>query len=63
MRGLGLPEVFMLVPMALLGLLYNGVIVYAIWKFYHLLSKMNDNIDGIRQALERNGRSGPGGPV
>ena len=40
-----------------LGLLFYGlmfaVILFVIWKFYQILSKINDNIAGIRQALER----------
>jgi len=29
------------------------VTFFVIWKFYQILSKINDNIAGIRQGLER----------
>ena len=41
-------------PELLIGLVFPGLIVFCLWKFYQLLSKINDNIAGIRQALERN---------
>jgi hypothetical protein len=45
-------------PMIVLVLFFYGlmffVIFFVIWKFYQILSKINDNIAGIRQALERN---------
>ena len=44
-------------PMIALVLFFYGlmffVIFFVIWKFYQILSKINDNIAGIRQALER----------
>jgi hypothetical protein len=47
-----------------LGGLFFIVIVYAfpifgIWKFYQMLSKINDNIAGMRRAVESNGRTPP----
>lgn len=40
-----------------LVLLFYGLMFFAIcfvvWKFYQILSKINDNIAGIKQALER----------
>jgi hypothetical protein len=64
MRGFGIPElVFLFVPMALVGLLFYGAIFFCIWKFYQLLSKIDDNLAGIRQAVERGGTSRPGLPV
>ena len=40
-----------------LGLFLYGLIFFVtffiIWKFYQILSRINDNIAGIRQALER----------
>jgi hypothetical protein len=33
------------------GLLFS-VIFFVLWKFYQILSKINDNIAGIRQTLE-----------
>lgn len=44
-------------PMIVLVLFFHGlmffVIFFVVWKFYQILSKVNDNIAGIRQALER----------
>lgn len=31
-----------------------GVMFYIVWKFYQMLSKINDNIAGIKRALEHN---------
>jgi hypothetical protein len=47
-----------------LGGLFFIVIVYAfpifgIWKFYQMLSKINDNIAGIKRAIESNGTTPP----
>jgi hypothetical protein len=54
-------------PVFVLGLFFYGlmffVIFFVIWKFYQILSKINDNIAGIRQALERNGPGRPSVPV
>jgi hypothetical protein len=44
-------------PLIVLVLLFYGLMFFGtcfvIWKFYQVLSKINDNIAGIRQALER----------
>jgi hypothetical protein len=36
-----------------------GIPIYCIWKFYQVLSKINDNISGIRRAVESNGTAAP----
>jgi hypothetical protein len=46
------------VPIVFFGIIFYGAIFFCVWKFYQILSKINDNITGIRQALERNGTSG-----
>jgi hypothetical protein len=38
---------FFFVPFALIGLLFYGLIFFCIWKFYQMLSRINDNIAGI----------------
>jgi hypothetical protein len=40
------------------SLLYYGFLAFCAWKFYQLFSNLSLNIDGIRQALERNGERG-----
>ena len=44
-------------PFLFFSLLLYGVMFFAIcviiWRFYQILSKINDNIAGIRQTLER----------
>lgn len=45
-------------PAAIFGLLYYGLIVFCIWKFYQLLSSINESLRGIRRALEREDRNG-----
>jgi len=55
MTTIGLQELFALVPIALLGLLFYGLVFFCIWKFYAMLSKINDNMAGIRRAFEQEG--------
>jgi hypothetical protein len=43
-----------LIPVALLGLLYYAAVIFCVWKFYQMISKINDNLAGIRQAMNRN---------
>ena len=50
MRPIGPPELLAIV--AVMGLLICGVVFFCIWKFYKMLSKMNDNLVGIRRAVE-----------
>jgi hypothetical protein len=35
------------------GLVVYAIIFFCVWKFYQILSKINDNIVGIRIAVER----------
>ncbi|HEY9141501.1 MAG TPA: hypothetical protein VIN93_11450 [Bryobacteraceae bacterium] len=43
-----------MIPFALLGLLYYAAVIFCVWKFYQMVSKINDNLAGIRQAMNRN---------
>jgi hypothetical protein len=63
MGTLGFPGLFAVIPILLFGLLFYGVIFFCIWKFYQMLSKINDNIAGIRLALVRNREDHPDPPV
>ena len=63
MGTLGFPGLFAFVPIALLWLRYYAVIFFCIWKFWQMLSKINDNIAGIRLALVRNREDHPDLPV
>ena len=56
-------QIFQVLPIAFVGILFYGGIFFCVWKFYQVLSKINDNIAGIRQAIERNGRSESNGPL
>jgi hypothetical protein len=49
----GAQTIFLGFGLFLYGLMFFGIL-FVIWKFYQILSKINDNIAGIRQALERN---------
>lgn len=50
MVSIGPPELFAII--GIMGLLFSGIIVFCIWKFYRMLSAINDNLDKIRQAVE-----------
>jgi hypothetical protein len=56
MRSIALPEVFVI-------LLLWGIPIFCVWKFYQILSKINDNVAEIRRAVERNGATPPIEPV
>ncbi|MGB9455790.1 MAG: hypothetical protein WCB12_07085 [Bryobacteraceae bacterium] len=43
-----------MIPIALLGLLYYAAVIFCVWKFYQMVSRINDNLAGIRQAMNRN---------
>jgi hypothetical protein len=43
------------------GLAFYGIVFFFVWKFYQILSRINDNIAGIRHAVERNGGDRPTG--
>ena len=53
MKTVGPPEI-MAILAGLVALGFYGVIFFVLWKFYQMFSKMNDNLAGIRQALDRN---------
>jgi hypothetical protein len=36
-----------------------GIAIFAVWRFYRILSKINDNIVGIRTAVERSNPERP----
>ena len=57
MRALGFPE-FLAV---MFGLCFYVLIGYIVWKFYSLLTRMNQNLEGIRREIERH--AGPAGPA
>jgi hypothetical protein len=42
-----------MIPAVLVGLLYYVVLFFCVWKFYQMLSRINNNLAGIRQALVR----------
>lgn len=46
---------------ALLRMAYSAVILFVLWKFYHLLARINGNIAGIKDVLERTERNRFGG--
>ena len=50
MHAIGLPALF--AAIAAIGLLLFAFIFFCIWKFYRMLSAINDNLDRIRQAVE-----------
>ena len=56
MRSIGFPELLVALG-SLVGVVFYGVIFYALWKFYQMFSKINENIAGIRQALESSDRT------
>jgi hypothetical protein len=35
------------------GIVFYGVVFFVLWKFYRMFSKINDNLAGIRRAMER----------
>lgn len=47
-----------IIPSEFFGLLYyaaaNAAVIFCGWKFYQMVSKINDNLAGIRQAMNRN---------
>jgi hypothetical protein len=59
MAPVGVAEFF---TVGFFGVALYGVVLYCVWKFYQILSKINDNIAGIRQAVERCISDRPAGP-
>ena len=53
MHGIGFPQI---VPLLIALLFYSTPIIAIIasWKFYQILSRMNDNLSAIRSAIDRN---------
>jgi hypothetical protein len=56
MRGLGFPEFLVI----MFTLSVYALIGYVVWKFYSLLARMNQNLEGIRHAVEH--QTGPADP-
>jgi hypothetical protein len=52
MRTVGLGEV-MVAFAGIVGICFYGAVFFAVWKFYQMLEKINGNIAGIRQVLEK----------
>jgi hypothetical protein len=40
----------------ILALLFYGLIFFCIWKFYQMLSNINNNLAGIRRAMGHGGQ-------
>jgi len=41
-----------MIPAFLFGLIYFAVVIFCVWKFYQILSRMNDNLGRIKQAID-----------
>ncbi len=52
MRSLRLPELVLNIPIAIFAVSFSGAVCFSIWKIYQLLTKINDNLTRIRQAIE-----------
>lgn len=48
MRSIGLPEVVVIFG----AIVFYGFIFLVLWKFYHMVGKINENTAAIRQRLE-----------
>lgn len=55
MRSIGLPEVLVAFG-GIVAVVFYGFVFFVLWKFYQTFSKINENIAGIRQVLERGGQ-------
>jgi hypothetical protein len=51
--GIGFPELIVLLFGGVIGVGFYAFLLLALWKFYQMLSRMNENIAGIRQLLDR----------
>jgi hypothetical protein len=40
------------IPLILIPLLYFAAVIFCVWKFYEMLSRINDNLAGIRRAID-----------
>ena len=56
MCSIALPELLVVFG-GLVGFAFYAIIFFILWKFYHMFGKINDNIAGIKQVLERNGQN------
>ena len=53
MRSVGLPEL-MVAFGGIVAIGFYGVMFFVLWKFYQVFSNINQNIAGIKRALEQN---------
>lgn len=53
MRSLGFPELVVALFGGVIGVGFYALLFFALWKFYQIFSKINENIAGIRQVLDR----------
>lgn len=54
MRSLGFPELLVVALFGgVIGVGFYALLFFALWKFYQIFSKINENIAGIRQVLDR----------
>ncbi|MGA2594206.1 MAG: hypothetical protein ABSH32_30260 [Bryobacteraceae bacterium] len=44
-------QILAVIPNVLIAIGVYGIIFCVIWKFYQILSKINDNLGGIKQAI------------
>jgi len=47
-------QIMGMLPSIMLALLSYGLMFFVLWKFYELLTKISDNLAGIRRAIEAN---------
>ncbi|HEY1493765.1 MAG TPA: hypothetical protein VGF49_04450 [Candidatus Solibacter sp.] len=53
MRSVGLPELMVALG-GIVAIGFYGVMFFVLWKFYQVLSNINQNIAGIKRAIEQN---------
>jgi hypothetical protein len=53
MRSVGLPELMVALG-GIVAIGFYGVMFFVLWKFYQVLSNINQNIAGIKSAIEQN---------
>ena len=53
MRSIGFPELVVLLFGGVTPIGFYALLFFALWKFYQIFSKINENIVGIRQVLDR----------
>ena len=52
MSSIGLPELLVALG-SIVAFVFYGAVFFVLWKFYQVLSKINENIAGIKLAIER----------